>query len=247
MSSSLTRPSAKLSSAEAMQVAQKAPTILRNNPKAISSSPLAALFSATENPELWVIYENLLLSCLRAGDDDAAHQCLERLVIRFGDENERIMALKGLVKEAVASGSGELEKVLKEYDSILKEDATNIPIAKRKVALLRSMGRPADATAALTSLLDASPTDAEGWAELADLYLSQGVYTQAIYALEEVLVLSPNAWNMQARMGEVLLMASQTADSPSQKQLAEALKRFSRSIELCDDYLRGYYGLKLVR
>lgn len=32
-----------------------------------------------------------------------------------------------------------------------------------------------------------------------------------------------------------------------QKYMAEALKRFSRSIELCDDYLRGYYGLKLVR
>lgn len=32
-----------------------------------------------------------------------------------------------------------------------------------------------------------------------------------------------------------------------QKSMAEALKRFSRSIELCDDYLRGYYDLKLVR
>lgn len=33
----------------------------------------------------------------------------------------------------------------------------------------------------------------------------------------------------------------------SAKQLGKALKRFCRSIELCDDYLRGYYGLKLVR
>lgn len=31
-----------------------------------------------------------------------------------------------------------------------------------------------------------------------------------------------------------------------QKLMAEAVKRFSRSIELCDDYLRGYYDLKLV-
>jgi Flp pilus assembly protein TadD len=58
------------------------------------------------------------------------------------------------------------------------------------------MGRSSDAASALTSLLDYSPTDAEAWAELSDLYLSQGVYTQAIYALEEVLVLSPNAWNV---------------------------------------------------
>jgi hypothetical protein len=54
---------------------------------------------------------------------------------------------------------------------------------------------------------------------------------------------------MQARMGEVLYMAasaSSAESSPQNKQLAESLKRFCRSIELCDDYLRGYYGLKLV-
>jgi len=37
-----------------------------------------------------------------------------------------------------------------------------------------------------------------------------------------------------------------TGTGAYQKCMAEALKRFSRSIELCDDYLRGYYGLKLV-
>lgn len=36
-------------------------------------------------------------------------------------------------------------------------------------------------------------------------------------------------------------------EAASRKYLAESLKRFCRSIELCDDYLRGYYGLKLVR
>ena len=38
--------------------------------------------------------------------------------------------------------------------------------------------------------------DAEAWAELSDLYFSQGLYSQAIFALEEVLVLQPNAWNV---------------------------------------------------
>lgn len=41
-------------------------------------------------------------------------------------------------------------------------------------------------------------------------------------------------------------MAATTSDGSPQRQLTESLKRFSRSIELCDDYLRGYYGLKLV-
>ena len=37
-----------------------------------------------------------------------------------------------------------------------------------------------------------------------------------------------------------------SSESSEGKLLAEALRRFCRSIELCDDYLRGYYGLKMV-
>lgn len=41
-------------------------------------------------------------------------------------------------------------------------------------------------------------------------------------------------------------MAATAGESGADKYLAEAFRRFCRSIELCDDYLRGYYGLKLV-
>ena len=71
------------------------------------------------------------------------------------------------------------------------------PIIKRRAALLRSMGKVDESVSALISLLDFSPMDAEAWSELADLYLSQGLYSQAIYALEEVIVLQPNAWNVR--------------------------------------------------
>ncbi|KAI1631047.1 tetratricopeptide [Biscogniauxia mediterranea] len=244
MSSSLLHPPSHLPPATALYHSQQAPNILANSPGAIATSTVQSLLSASETPELWTTYENLLLSCLRTGDDDAAHQCLGRLVNRFGEDNERIMALKGLLKEASAGDNATLDAILKEYDQILQENPPNLPIAKRRIALLRSMGRIADAIAALISLLDASPTDAEAWSELADMYFAQGLYSQAIFALEEVLVLQPNAWNIHARLGEMLYTAAKTSDTT--KQLAEALKRFCRSIELCDNYLRGYYGLKLI-
>ncbi|CAG9999914.1 unnamed protein product [Clonostachys byssicola] len=246
MAPSLLGPQANLSPAEALQLAQQAPEILRNNPKAISSSPLVSLFTAAETADLWTIYTNLLVACLRTKNDQSAHECLDRLVLRFGEKNEWIMALQGLVKEAEAESRDQLQAVLGEYDSILKENSSNIPIAKRKVALLRSMGSIPEAIASLTALLDFTPTDAEGWAELSDLYLTQGLYSQAIFSLEEVLVLVPNAWNVHARLGEILLMAANSETDSSNRHLAEALKRFCRSIELCDDYLRGYYGLKKV-
>lgn len=126
MAPSLLHPPSHLSPAAALQLSQQAPSVLRSSPAAVSTSPLASLFSASESPDLWLKYENLLLSCLRTGDEHAAHQCLDRIVARFGEKNERVLALKGLVKEADASNTGELEKILKEYDSILAENDTNI-------------------------------------------------------------------------------------------------------------------------
>lgn len=41
-------------------------------------------------------------------------------------------------------------------------------------------------------------------------------------------------------------MAANSSSDSQQSYLAESVKRFCRSIELCEDYLRGYYGLKKV-
>lgn len=126
MPSLLLRPHASLSHAEALQVAQLAPEILRKNPASYSASPFFSLFSPPENSNTWTIYENLLLACLRTGDNTTARQCLQRLVTRFGGNDERIEAIKGLVKEAEATNDSELEKVLKEYEEILAKDNTNV-------------------------------------------------------------------------------------------------------------------------
>jgi hypothetical protein len=60
-----------------------------------------------------------------------------------------------------------------------------------------------------------------------------------------------NALQVHARLGEVLFVFANSTNAGSddnvEKNLTEATRRFCRSIELCDDYLRGYYGLKLVR
>lgn len=43
------------------------------------------------------------------------------------------------------------------------------------------------------------------------------------------------------------MAAESGSEGNPQNYLAGSLKRFCRSIELSDDYLRGYYGLKRVR
>lgn len=55
-------------------------------------------------------------------------------------------------------------------------------------------------------LLENSPTDVEAWTELSDLYVSQAMYPQASFCLEEVLLISPNAWNVSHNFLYVLLV-----------------------------------------
>lgn len=120
MAPSVFYPPSQLSPASALALSQQAPAVLRSSPAS------RALFSAPEKPELWIQYESLIISCLRTGDEDAANECLRRLLARFGPENERVQALNGLIKEAEASNNGELDDVLKEYNELLSENETNI-------------------------------------------------------------------------------------------------------------------------
>ncbi|MCJ1396327.1 hypothetical protein MMC18_009216 [Xylographa bjoerkii] len=232
---------------DSLQLAQKAPEFLRQQVETYPAYPIP-IITATESSELWATYEKLIYSCLRIGDDKSAHLCLERLIKRFGASNERVMGLRGLYQEAVAEDDAAFKAIYAEYGRILTDDPTNMPVMKRRITLLQSLGMQSEAIEALAELLQISPTDAEAWTELSALYLTQAMYSQASYCLEEVLLIYPNAWNVHARLGEVHFISSfspgDSNETSIEKALTEAIRRYCRSIELCDGYLRGYYGLK---
>ncbi|KAK2750074.1 hypothetical protein FQN57_004566 [Myotisia sp. PD_48] len=232
--------------ASARRLASNVTEFLDSNPSRFPSFPLS-IFSKKDTPELWFNYEQLFIACLRTSDDVAARRCLDRITARFGPKNERVVGLRGLYEEATAKDAAALETILKQYEAILAEDPVNVPTLKRRIALLRSLSRHAEAISALVQFLDAFPTDAEAWCELSDMYQSQGMSSQAIYCLEEALLIVPNGWNLHARLGELQYISTTLAEisETSLKTLAESVRRFCRSIELCDDYLRGYYGLHL--
>ncbi|MCJ1474690.1 hypothetical protein MMC13_003350 [Lambiella insularis] len=236
------------SNSGALYFAQRAPELLGRR-SGFSPSTSIPFLSTSESPETWAAYEKLIYSCLRIGDDRSAQLCLEQLTKRFGIANERIMGLHATYEEAVADGDVALEGVLAGYEKALAEDPTNMPITKRRIALLQSLGRQSGAIGALIELLEVSPTDAEAWTELSALYLSQAMFSQAAFCLEEVLLIYPNAWNIHARLGEILFISSllpgSASETSTEMTLTEAIHRFCRSIELCDGYLRGFYGLKV--
>lgn len=244
-SANLLSPPTSISPPTALALSQKAPLILANPPTSSLPWPLSLLFSR-ETPESWAIHENLFLSALRTGDEKAAAQILERIESRFGERNERIITLRGIYNEATAQTTSELEKVFEGYEKILREDPTNVSIRKRRVAVLKSLGRTADAITAVTVLLQNSPTDVEAWAEASELYASQGAWGQAIYCAEEVLLTAPNSWSAHAHVATLHYLSTASNNPPSLSELSLAFKHFCRSVELNEGYLRGFYGIKTV-
>ncbi|KNG49028.1 tetratricopeptide repeat domain-containing protein [Stemphylium lycopersici] len=241
----LLSPPSQIPPPTALALSQKAPLVLSTTPTSTLPWPLSLLFSR-ETPETWTVHENLFLSTLRTGDEKAALQILQRLESRFGDQNERIITLRGIYNEATSKSDADLEKVFDAYEKILRDDPTNMSIRKRRVAVLKALGRTNDAITAVTVLLQNSPTDAEAWAEASELYASTGAWGQAIFCAEEVLLITPNAWTAHAHIATLHYLSTASNNPPNFSSFALALKHFCRSVELNDSYLRGYYGLKLL-
>lgn len=181
----------------ALALSQKAPLILSSAPTSSLPWPLSLLFSR-ETPESWTIHENLFYAALRTGDEASARAILARLEERFDEHNERIITLRAIYNEATAQSDSDLNKVFDGYEKILRQDPTNMGIRKRRVAVLKALGRSQDAISAVTMLLQNSPTDVEAWAEASELYASQQAWGQAIYCAEEVLLITPNAWSVRS-------------------------------------------------
>lgn len=109
--------------------------------------------------------------------------------------------------------------------------------AKRQIAIFKANGEIPDAISALVRYLDTSYNDPESWLELCSLYLSQRMYQQAAFCVEELLLLqgSNHVWHL--KYAEILYTMG---------EVALALKEYCRVIELCEDHLRGMYGVQLV-
>jgi ER membrane protein complex subunit 2 len=108
-----------------LHLSQKASLLLSAAAPASHVFPLT-LLGKPETATTWTDYEKLFQACLRAGDDKSAHLCLERLTLRFGASDGRVMGMRGMYQEAICSSQADLEKVLQSYERILQSDPMNV-------------------------------------------------------------------------------------------------------------------------
>lgn len=116
-------------------------------------------------------------------------------------------------------------------------------LQKRKVSLLCGSKNKKRYIEGLLRLIDMRPLDYGNWCELAQVYYDNGQLEECHYCLLEVLVGVPMAYNIWAKMGEISLLLDKLSSKNGQEYLKNAVRYFSRSVEICDNYSRGWCGL----
>ena len=123
---------------------------------------------------------------------------------------------------------GEWNEAVAVYDAILAKAPSHEGAQKRKIAVLRSRGKLAEAAAALVEYLDTFQADADAWLELADVYTSLGLYRQAAFCWQELVAAAPGAGPWHCAYAQVLATIGD-ADS-----LRLAQKHYAAAVELSD-------------
>ncbi|KAJ2256929.1 tetratricopeptide repeat domain-containing protein [Coemansia sp. RSA 455] len=177
--------------------------------------------------DAWLVYEQIILAAL-----DEGQSVLFILDTRFKD-SQRVKRLSGLVMEAL----GHSDEAQTLYTEMLEKDATNVLASKRLIAILKSQGQTTLAIRELVTYLDTHGNDFEAWLELSHLYLTQHLYQQAAFCLEEVILQQPANHFFHLQYAELQYTMG---------NLDIALKEYLRVVELSTDNVRGFYGVKFT-
>mmetsp|Transcript_1527 Transcript_1527/g.1608 ORF Transcript_1527/g.1608 Transcript_1527/m.1608 type:complete len:336 (+) Transcript_1527:14-1021(+) len=148
--------------------------------------------------EVWNLREQIAIAAIELNDLTTAETVIEVLQRQF-PKSIRVSRLQGMLLEAQEKYSEALEK----YDTILKEDITDIFARKRKVCIYKAKNDIHKTIAEINSILHYFPNDIGSWLELSELYLLSNDYEPAIHCYEELILLEPRNAFYHCRLAEI--------------------------------------------
>jgi len=181
----------------------------------------------------WDLYERVALAACDAHDYVAAGWAVGELEARWPGSS-RVARLRGLEAEA----RGRYEDAEHIYQQLLEKDPTNIGAARRQIAVQKAQGRTGAAIALLTQFVRAHASDESAWLELSEMYCLTQQYELAAFALEELLLLTPENYLYHTRYAE---LAATLGHWDTARQY------YAQAIELKPtNNLRALWGLQLA-
>jgi tetratricopeptide (TPR) repeat protein len=175
------------------------------------------------------------VAALDCGCQLEAESYLLMLERQFPDSLQ-VKTLRGMKMES----EERYEEALQWYDSLLEKNETNMPIRKRKIAILIAQKNVPKAIKALTEYLELFMSDEEAWLQLSELYLKGMDYRRAAFCVEELLVADPRNHLYHQHYAEMLYTMGGI------ENLDMARKYFAQSLKINPNNVRALYGFYLV-
>jgi tetratricopeptide (TPR) repeat protein len=187
--------------------------------------------------EYWENLEQKFIHSLENREFVIAKNYFSKFINKFGKDSKRIKKLQGLLYES----EEKYEEADNLYRELLKKDPTNTFIMKRQICIRKSLGDINTTIKLLNEYLKIFMADSEAWQELADLYISQQMYKNAAFCIEEVILSSSQNYHLYSRYGEILYTLG------GYDNLKLARKYFCYSLELYQkSNLRALYGILMT-
>jgi len=185
--------------------------------------------------QVWVVLEQDCTAACDMHDIKRAEQRLTEIEARFGKEGTRSMLLRGMLAE-VKEDWPQAEKI---YKDVKEKDETLPTVRKRLVALNKARNRIEGAVVELQDYLDIWMTDAEGWTELANLYIAADQHKHAAFCYEELILLQPYNYAYHLKYAELQYTIG------GHENVELALKHYQQSLDLKTDNVQALYGIYL--
>ncbi|CAL8111440.1 unnamed protein product [Orchesella dallaii] len=184
--------------------------------------------------EKWVVMEQVAIASMDMHNLPIAEDLIMELKERFPkSERVRLLQIQRL------NLLGRHEDAMKGLDAMIDRDPTNSVPYKRKIAILKSLGRTTEAIKELSEYLNRFMSDQEAWSELCDLYLSEGEYNRAVFCAEELVLHTPHNFFVHQRLGDIRYTMGGI------ENLKLALSYYSQALKLNASSMRSIFGLFL--
>jgi len=121
---------------------------------------------------------------------------------------------------------------------MLETNAANAAALKREICVLKAKRDVQGAVEKLTAYVGKYQSDRYAWQELAETYAGAGLYHEAIFCYEELVLFEPTATRYLCRIGELHYTAGRDAGLSNAKKLdafLTARKYFAHCLHLAPD------------
>ncbi|XP_035919706.1 ER membrane protein complex subunit 2-like [Anopheles stephensi] len=184
--------------------------------------------------ERHLVLEQVIIAALDCNRIETAEHCVSILSAEFPG-SLRIQKYRSMLLEALER----YDDALDELEQIIRKDETNAAPRKRKVAILKTQGRTAEAIKELCDYMKVFMSDQEGWHELCNLYLAEGEYAKAAFCMEELLLHNPHSHLIHQRLADIRYTMGGI------ENIEMAKTHYCKAVKLNVNNLRALYGLFL--